>query len=465
MTHHAYTHPQPISYEQAEEKLQALGQTHLLQHWEFLNAAQKIHLLGEIEALDPQTFYLQKRGVERRKTLEDFDIVPFQKVAPWEEGLHSERGRQALVQAKVGVAIVAGGQGTRFGSEAPKGCYPISQVKEKSLFQLSAEKVLYASHMAGVALPLAIMTSPNNHEATQVFFASHHYFGLNQSQVSFFQQGELPFIDMNGNLFLESKEAIAKGPNGNGAFFHHFVASGIWEEWRSRGIEIINFILVDNPLADPFDLELIGSHLALGNQVTIKCIERQDPYESVGVIVADNEQKVHVLEYSEIKEEQRFARDSNGKLVHACANISLFCFDMDFVKTVAEHSTAFFPYHTAFKAAAYLSEKGESIRSQEPIAHKFEQFIFDMLPHATTVSAVVYAREECFAPLKNASGNDSPKTVKAALLAKDRRQWIKVTETSPPPHLFELSQAFYYPTKEFKQQWRGVEAPSTPYIE
>lgn len=458
-------HSQQYSFEKAEKKLQAINQTHLLEHWESLNSTQQEQLLSEVERLDIASFLMQQKVLNHKGPENSFPIEPFHHVTEWKEGTYSEQGRELLQQGKVGVTIVAGGQGTRFGYDGPKGCYPTSQVKEKPLFQLFAEKVFFASKMVGIDLPLAIMTSSNNHEATVDFFVAHNYFGLKKEQVSFFQQADLPFINTDGNMFLQSTNSIAKGPNGNGAFFEHFVGSGIWEKWNARGIEAVSFILIDNPLADPFDLELLGCHSSQNNQVTIKCISRKDPYEKVGVIVADDQQKVHVLEYSEIEEKQRLAKDSEGGLLHKCANISLFCFDMAFVKTVSEECDQFLPYHLAFKAATILNEKGESVRSKEPIANKYERFIFDMLPFTENVSALIYPREVCFAPLKNPTGNNSPETVKNALIEQDRNQWEKVAGTSAPNHDFELSQEFYYPTDEFKKQWQGVEAPDTSYID
>ena len=54
---------------------------------------------------------------------------------------------------------------------------------------------------------------------------------------------------------------------------------------------------------------------------------------------------------------------------------------------------------------------------------KLEQFIFDPFPHAQTQVLVEVARDEQFAPVKNAPGSesDSPDTARAAVLALHTR--------------------------------------------
>ncbi|MBO5681125.1 MAG: UDPGP type 1 family protein, partial [Lentisphaeria bacterium] len=53
-------------------------------------------------------------------------------------------GNELLAQGKVAALIVAGGQGTRLGFNAPKGTYPIGPVSGKSLFGYFAESLLRA---------------------------------------------------------------------------------------------------------------------------------------------------------------------------------------------------------------------------------------------------------------------------------------------------------------------------------
>ncbi len=150
--------------------------------------------------------------------------------------------------------------------------------------------------------------------------------------------------------------------------------------------------------------------------------------------------KMRVVEYSEFEESERRARLPDGQLKHRLANISLFCFHMDFIREAATHEL---PLHAAFKANRW----------------KFEAFIFDLLPYAKNPAFLLYPRSCCFAPLKNRTGEDSLESVQQALQEEDMRLFHRLTGIAPPPYPFELSQEFHYPTSQLEKEWQGRHFP------
>ena len=445
---------------EAWNKLKLMHQTSLLTHWEILSPLEKEGLLRQIDGLDVTLFQKQQSLIFSHEKAPTVSIQPFTHYSlPSEED--AERGRQLLAQGKVGSLLIAGGQGSRLKFEGPKGMFPVSVVQKKSLFQLYAEKILAASHQSNQVIPVAIMTSLFNHKETQHYFETHNYFGLDPTNVSFFSQGFLPLLTFEGNLFLEEPGKIAEGPDGNGSVFECFIKNGLHQKWRDSGVEYVNVVLIDNPLADPVDAQLIGNHFQHQSNVTIKCIARKDEKEKVGVLV-EQEAKVAVIEYSEFSEEEKAARDEKGTLKHLCANISLFCFDLSFMEEVA--TTLAFPMHLACKSVKYLNGQGKSQLAEKNNAWKFEKFIFDALSFAKKTRALLYPREETFAPLKNFEGEDSLFTVQELLQKRDQEIFRQITGHRVEDRQFELSQDFYYPTEALKEKWKGKTLPETPYI-
>lgn len=444
-----------FSFADAAAKLECIGESQLLNQWDLLNPHQQNVFLNEVKSLDTAALASQKIALQHyQQTLKEEtkqEWTPFFDYSLKGSERHKNLGQELIAQGKVGCLLVAGGQGTRLSFDAPKGTFPVSVIKHKSLFQIFAEKMIAAGKQANRLLPLAIMTSPQNHAATVDFFQTHAYFGLKEEQVYFFQQNELPFLDNEGHLILKSDQTIAKGPDGNGGSLSLFFSSGIWENWHRQGVEYVNYILVDNPLADPFDAELIGYHADNHCDITVKCIQKESPEERVGLLVKDDA-GVRIVEYTEISDSERKALQPDGHLKHRCTNLSLFCFSMDFIKATAQ--TAILPWHFAYKATGLNGTYG----------WKFETYIFDYLPVAKKVKALLYPREECFAPLKNGSGTDSLETVQAALVQYDKRALQTICGQPISCGLIELDQQFHYPTAELLTKWKGRAGAFEGYI-
>ncbi len=446
-----------MNKQQAFEKLHLIGQDHLLQHFDEWSEHQQNTMLKQVERLQIPVFREQQQLLTPSPHPPIRLLDPVSNSAFFGMDKRREKGKNAIKQGLVGALLIAGGQGSRLKFNGPKGCYPVSLIKKKSLFQLFAEKTLAAGIEAGRPLPLAVMTSPLNHEETVSFFESYSFFGLEPSQVSFFSQELLPLLDEEGNLVLDPMGRIAEGPDGNGSCLRRFFDSGIWNNWYEAGIRLVNTVLVDNPLADPFDAELVGHHLDENADVAIKCTTRKDAEEKVGLIVKHNGH-IEVVEYTEIPEDARNKRDQKGELLYNLANLSLFSFSMDFIKLTAHKDL---PLHRTRKEAPTIKDPSP----EAPNLWKFETFIFDALRYATTIKTLIYPRNLCFSPLKNGVGQNSLETVQQALLKRDREVFEQVTGSPPPDKPFELSQQFYYPTDEFTAQWENKPFPDLSYIE
>ncbi|MCC5832888.1 MAG: UTP--glucose-1-phosphate uridylyltransferase [Chlamydiales bacterium] len=444
-----------LSEKEARDKLRAVGESGLLASWGSLDGVQKENLLQQITQID--AVFLHRQQEEILQPLQQpVSFEPFPSPSSSGNPEDVKRGEEALREGKCACIVLAGGQGSRLRWKGPKGCCPITNVKNKTLFQLLAEKIKAASKQAGHPLQVAVMTSPLNHVETEFYFVRNAFFGLDPRQVTFFFQRMWPFLDFDGHLFLEAPDQIARGPNGNGGVFRRLVEIGLWKKWRDRGIEWVNVLPIDNPLALPYDHEMFGFQERYGSDVVVKVAPRSHPEENAGALVKVDG-KPRILEYFELTDAQK------KEIARAPANLGLYSFSMPFIERM---SRIYLPLHRAKKAVKRWSERGEERMPQEPNAWKFEEFIFDVIPLAEKCEALLYPRETTFAPLKNLKGEDSIETVKEALLNSDRKRYADVTGIEPPEGAcFELSPSFYYPTKDLREGWRGRPLPGQDYIE
>ena len=100
-------------------------------------------------------------------------------------------------------------------------------------------------------------------------------------------------------------------------------------------------------------------------------------------------------------------RDENGELIYGESHILTNLFNLKAIEKISKNKL---PYHSAFKKAKYMDSNGEIIKPETPNAYKFEAFIFDAFEQLDDMSILRVKREDEFAPLKNADGDDSPNT-------------------------------------------------------
>lgn len=294
------------------------------------------------------------------------------------------------------------------------------------------------------------MTSPLNNLHTQTFFRQHHLFGLSPQQLDFFCQPIWPLLNEQGQLFLENPHTIAFGPNGNGCIATHLLSSGVWQKWHDMGIKYVSIIPIDNPLALPFDYELLGHHHHQQCDVTIKTTMRDFPEEELGVLVQNHtSHTIRVIEYSEIPPTERYSRNPDQSLTYGFANIGLYCVSMDFLKQAANKPL---PLHKAKKRTLHWKHNNSAYGN----TWKFEEFIFDLFQYASSCSTLVYPRHECFAPLKHIQGPHSPQHVQQAISIRERNLFAQITGQELPTNtIFELEADFYYPTDIPLCQWEN----------
>lgn len=415
------------------EQLAKYNQEHLLRFWDDLTESQQKQLAAQIERIDfvliDQLYRERDVADDIRQVAEQADSPPSFCMGTGGRGVSPEQARDvardALAHGRLGVILVAGGQGTRLGFEQPKGLYPIGPMSRKSLFQLHIEKIIAAAQRYDVRIPLYLMTSPATHDDTVAFLAEHDRFGLPEQDLHVFCQGTMPAVDAaSGKVLLEGPDQIAVSPDGHGGMLAALKGSGGLDDIQARGIRHLFYFQVDNPLVDIVGLEFTGFHLASGSEMSTQVVRKQDPMERVGNVVQVNGH-LQVLEYSDLPDDIARQRQEDGSLRIWAGSIAVHLFDAAFLARMTVETGAL-PFHIARKKVPHIDADGQRIEPQEPNAVKFERFIFDLMPSAQRAIVVEIDPAEGFAPLKNAPGaeRDTPDWVRQQMMAQARR-WLR----------------------------------------
>jgi len=405
--------------------LKKYGQTHLLAFWDRLDSTRQENLLAQISQLDfaqidrwRTDFVLNPATVQLPDNLTPAPSYTPQPTDPAQRRKYDQArqlGKDLISQGKVAAFVVAGGQGTRLGFDGPKGNFPISPVKNKTLFQIFAETISAASEKYNASCPWYVMTSPLNHTQTLAVFSANNYYGLNKNNVFIFQQGTLPNFSIDGKILLAGTDAIASSPDGHGGSLGALYNSGALDDMKKRGVEFISYWQVDNPLVNILDPLFIGLHALDGAEMSSKALIKTGPLEKVGnFCLADG--KVAVIEYSDLPNELAQKKNPDGSLVFELGSIGIHIVSVGFVYRLNKDGFAL-PLHRAIKKIPYISADGKHIKPTQPNGIKLESFVFDALPLASKSIILQTIRSKEFAPAKNATGIDSAETTKQMMIA------------------------------------------------
>ncbi len=423
--------------EELRSRLQECGQSHLLQFWEDLDRGRQQELLAQIERLD-------LAGIERwvadfikdpRPTSVQAELSPCPFYGARPAGAAQRRkyaqavelGRKSIAAGKVAAFVVAGGQGTRLGFDGPKGDFPISPVKSKTLFQIFAETIQATCREYQAACPWYIMTSSLNYSQTVEIFRSNSYYGLDPQNVSIFQQGTLPNFSFDGKILLADKGTIACSPDGHGGSLRALHEAGLLKDMKKRGVEFLSYWQVDNPLVNIFDPLFVGLHVLDKAEMSSKAVIKAGPKEKVGnFCLVDG--KITVIEYSDLPDELAEQRQADGSLLFQLGSIGIHIISRAFVEKLNAKGFSL-PLHRAVKKIPHVDPQGNSCFRRNDVTPakagvvesdgiKLESFVFDAIPMASRSIILETLRSEEFAPTKNAAGVDSIESTRQMMVAR-----------------------------------------------
>ena len=397
--------------EEIRHTLKKYNQEHLLNFYDNMEESKQNKLLEQIENID---FELIKSLYDKTKDgikNEDAEIEPIDFMDKYKLNedykYYEQIGEKAIRARKLAVVTMAGGQGTRLGHNGPKGTYDIGLDSHKSLFELLFDYIKEQNIKYNVQIPWFIMTSKENNEATVKFFKDNKYFGY-EKNIFFFIQGQLPMIDTEGKVLIGEDYLIKEAADGHGGVYESLVKSGMVEKMKQLGIEWVFIGGVDNCLVKMVDPVLMGIAIDKGVTAAGKSVVKANPHEKVGAFCKKNG-KPSVVEYSEITDEMAEATDENGELLYGESHILCNLFNISAIERMGSEPL---PYHSAFKKATYIDKDGNKIVPTSPNAYKFEAFLFDAFGEVDDMAILRVKREEEFAPVKNATGVDSPETAR-----------------------------------------------------
>jgi UDP-N-acetylglucosamine/UDP-N-acetylgalactosamine diphosphorylase len=440
--------------------LKTYEQYHVLEHYHSLPAEKQNLFLKNLEGLDINLIFSLYNSFSQKKdfsyhanAIKQADIIKIPETSE-EKALYEKArafGESLIRERKVAVLIVAGGQGSRLGFEGPKGTFPTTLIKKKSLFQLFAESIKAITKKYNTSVPLLIMTSEENHEDTIDFFKLHDYFGLEKDTIRFFRQGMIPSITPEGKLILKDETHLFTNPDGHGGSLKAFHDSGLLRDLMKKGFTELFYCQVDNPLVRMADPVFLGYHALSKAHVSTKVVRRTNIDEKVGIYLSING-KDAIAEYSDLPPEFMAALDVNGNINYWAGNTAIHAFSLAFIKHINHHGYAV-PYHCARKTIE-ITDNNLSLQRD---TWKFETFVFDAIPLAEKTCCMEVAREKEFSPIKNNAGADSPDTASIAM-NNLHRSWLEDAGVKVfPDAKVEISPLFALDKEELKEKIKGKE--------
>lgn len=400
-----------MTLEDAKKKLAEYGQEQLLFYYDELDENAKKALLLQIQNTDMDVVrqLANKESLNKKGKIAPLAAMELDEIAANKESFE-KTGLGAIRAGKVAAVLLAGGMGTRLGSDAPKGTFDIGITRHLYIFECLFKNLMDVTDKAGNFIHLFVMTSEKNHDQTVAFMNEKKFFGYNPSYVHFFKQEMAPATDYNGKIYLEAKDRLATSPNGNGGWFISLKKAGLLDLVHKEGIEWLNIFAVDNVLQRIADPIFVGATIERARAVGSKVVKKAAPDEKVGVICLEDD-KPSIVEYYELTDELMNAKDEKGNPAYNFGVILNYLFNVPALEKLADE----LPLHIVEKKIPYIDKDGNLVKPDKPNGYKFENLVLDMIHKMDSCLPFEVERQKEFAPIKNPTGVDSVESARELL--------------------------------------------------
>jgi len=397
---------------EAKQKLARYGQEHVLKYYEELDAEGQEALLTQIAETDMSVLASCRHREElvKRGEITPLAAMELDEINENRESFTST-GLGAIRDGRVGAVLLAGGMGTRLGSDDPKCMYNVGIHRELYIFECLVNNMMDVVRQSGSWFHLFVMTSEKNNDTTIRFMREKEFFGYNPEFVHFFKQKMAVATDYEGKIYLEEKGRLATSPNGNGGWFISMKNAGLLDLVKKEGIEWLNVFAVDNVLQRIADPCFVGAAIQRGCDVGAKVVRKNAPDEKVGVMCLEDG-RPSIVEYYDLTREMMEARDEKGNPAYNFGVILNYLFRVSALERLLDGSL---PLHIVERKIPCLDEDGEPVKPQEPNGYKYENLVLDMIHQMGSCLPYEVERDREFAPIKNRTGIDSVESARALL--------------------------------------------------
>lgn len=384
-------------------------QEHLLKFYSELTEEQKVGLLNQILKINFEeilSLYTKSKS-EVLNSTEEIEPLPYcdkSTLSNIEISKLETKGIKAIKSGVIGVITLAGGQGSRLGFQGPKGTFCIDTTPKKSLFEILCNYIKTASFEYNVNIPWYIMTSTENYFDTINFFEQNNFFGYDPYNVIFFNQENMPIIDVNGNLVLSEIYKINFASNGNGNLFYSLKKRNLLKDMEQKNLQWLFVGGVDNILLDPLDPVFIGYTINSNFEIGSKTLFKDNPSDKSWIFARKNNMPA-IVDCENFTEEISKLVDKNGNFLYRETNMLAHLFS---INSLNKMSNIQLPYHRAFRKNAFINDEGMKEIPDKPNIYKFEQFVFDAFSHFDNIALFRVNKDDEFAPIKSFTGPYNP---------------------------------------------------------